>query len=397
MTGLMSTDPRVLAKAVADSIVVAGDPEARRACLLYGQYARPCLERVRDAATGHPDPVVAASAAALAAHPQDPARHRTLSAALAARGADDPDSAEVFAAAWEAESTNRLGHHLGARYETGADAVDSGELLAVAPAPGRADADAEIVVVPFRDRDTGGARLRNLLACLAALADQSYDRGRYRVTVVEADDEPRGRQAVEPRADRYVFAPKPGLFNKSWAVNVGVIETAGAAEAICVLDADVLVDRDFVARNAARFRRPGTSGHLTYRNVLNLGERATDAAIRTRVLAGAAEADTEDLRGFVLRRPPGVLPVGAHRGVPPHRRHGRAVRGLGRRGQRLRLPHGLPHRLRQLRRRAAAPGTPAGPRDQGERGTVQRPHPHAELAPRHTHRPRRPIRNRKVK
>ncbi|GGS95845.1 galactosyltransferase-related protein [Streptomyces griseoviridis] len=306
MTALMSTDPRVLAQAVADSIVVANDPEARRACLLYWQYARPRLEHVLDAATGHADPGIAASAGALAAHPQDPARHRALTAALAARGADDPYSVPVFTAAWEAESVNRLGHHLGARYRTGADPVDVQELLAVPPAPGRADEDAELVVViPFRDRDTGGARLRNLLACLAALADQSYDRGRYRVTVVEADDRPRWRQAVEARTDRYVFAPKPGLFNKSWAVNVGVVETAGAAEAICVLDADVLVDREFVARNAARFRRPGTSGHLTYRNMLNLGERASDAAVRTRVLAGAAEADTADLRGFVLRRPPG--------------------------------------------------------------------------------------------
>jgi glycosyltransferase involved in cell wall biosynthesis len=124
--------------------------------------------------------------------------------------------------------------------------------------------------------------------------------------VVESDDSPRFRSVIEPRADHYLFARKAGAFNKSWAVNVGVMNTPGAAEAICILDADVLSDRDFIARNARRFERPGTAGHLTYRNMLSLSEAASSAAIRHRVLGGGADVDPQTLRGFFLRRPPGA-------------------------------------------------------------------------------------------
>ncbi len=66
-----------------------------------------------------------------------------------------------------------------------------------------------------------GERLRNLLACLLALRDQSYPRDGYRVTVVETDGVPRWRDVIAPYADHYLFAANSGDFNKSWAVNVG--------------------------------------------------------------------------------------------------------------------------------------------------------------------------------
>ena len=162
-----------------------------------------------------------------------------------------------------------------------------------------------LIVIPFQDRGTQRHRLRNLLACLLALRDQSSPRERYQVTVVESDERERWGEAIRPWADHYRFAAKPGPFNKSWTVNVGVRHSPGRPEVICILDADVLVDREFVARNAARFQRPGTGGHLTYRNMLSLDEPATGHAIRDRVQRGYAEADPAYFRGFLLRRPPG--------------------------------------------------------------------------------------------
>src|SRR5690606_9056344 len=103
---------------------------------------------------------------------------------------------------------------------------------------------------------------RNLLACLQALRDQSFPRSGYLVTVVESDDRPRWREVITAYADHYLFAPKPGAFNKSWAVNAGVVHSPGKPQVICILDADVLSDREFIARNVARFQRPGTAGHL---------------------------------------------------------------------------------------------------------------------------------------
>src|SRR5207253_431332 len=123
------------------------------------------------------------------------------------------------------------------------------------------------VVVPFRDRTGHRARLRNLLACLLALRDQSAPRESYRVLVVEADTEPRCQQVIEPYVDHYLWVQKDGLFNKSWAINVGVVNAPIEAEVLCILDADVLVDGDFITRNARRFNRPGVMGHLSYRDM----------------------------------------------------------------------------------------------------------------------------------
>jgi hypothetical protein len=71
-------------------------------------------------------------------------------------------------------------------------------------------------VVPFRDRGPG-LRLRNLLACLLALRDQSVPRSSYQVVVVETDDEPRLRDSIEPRTDHY-HDPLLHMYHPSSAV-----------------------------------------------------------------------------------------------------------------------------------------------------------------------------------
>ncbi|MFI6470209.1 glycosyltransferase [Streptomyces sp. NPDC050516] len=308
MSGLQPSDQNVLATAVCDSLVVAMDPESRRSCIFFWENSRDLLLAVVDAVKEHDDPEIHAAGTRLLESPADPGRHRAFQKALNAADRDHPATAKLFAAAWAAECDNRLGHHLGALYRDGTDEISVADLRALKPlAEPVGNESAEIlVVIPFRDRDTGGTRLRNLLACLLSLGDQSFPRARFRVTVVESDDTPRWREVITPYVDHYVFAPKSGEFNKSWAVNVGVVNTPGSPEAICVLDADILTDRDFIARNAARFQQPGTGGHLTYRNMLSLTAPATSHAIRQRVQHQEETADIHAMRGFVLRRPPGA-------------------------------------------------------------------------------------------
>ncbi|MGW0563130.1 glycosyltransferase [Streptomyces sp. NPDC003016] len=282
------------------------------------------------------DPAVPAIAADYWAKSE--AHYRTVDAALAALVADAPAAARPYgevladptraaaqhalreglttllderpeqrkrlaAAVAEADRHIWIDYHLGAEYT-------ARPLPAVPGAPGlrpRPETAAVHVVIPFRDR-AGGLRTRNLLACLRALADQEGGPG-HRVTVVEADSEPRTRRALEGVVDRYVFARKDGLFNKAWAVNVGVVESARDAASepayVCVLDADILVDRFFVARNTARLRDGGHGTHLPYRWSLSLDAPSTLRAIALRNDDGAADVPASVLRGLLLREPPG--------------------------------------------------------------------------------------------
>jgi GT2 family glycosyltransferase len=311
MSLIHPSDPLALAGAVVDSLVLATDPQTPEASIFYWDRGGPYLRAVVDAALAYPDPAVAALAGRLMADTRDPSSYLALRTALADIVLTDPAAAAgpLFVRAWDAESNCRLGIHLGARYRTepgvgpvSADALRSLPTGAVREADGNCEV---LVVVPFRDQTPGRNRLRNLLACLAALRDQSAPRDSYRVAVVETDEVPRWREVIEPYVEHYLFAEKGGLFNKAWAVNVGVVNCPGGAEVVCVLDADVLADRDFIVRNATRFRRPGTMGHLSYRDMWCLDEPSTAYAIEARLRRGEAAVDPAHLRAFVLRRPPG--------------------------------------------------------------------------------------------
>ncbi|NEE07448.1 glycosyltransferase [Streptomyces sp. SID7499] len=309
MATLTPTEPELLATTVVTTLAVDFDPQAREASIFYWDRGVPRRRAVVEAAERTGDETLSRLVGELRASPADPALHLALHTRLVHLAGDDggPALEALFERAWEAESNSRLGYHLGSRYTgTGQITVDprrldtlpTGEVLAPGETP------RVLVVVPFRDRGPG-QRLRNLLACLLALRDQSVPRDFYQVAVVETDDVPRWRDTVSPRTDHYLFAYKPGDFNKSWAVNVGVVNAPGAAEILCILDADALVDRDFVARNVARFHRPGTMGHLSYRDMWCLDEAATSWAIERRLWEHAEEVDPDHLRAFVLRRPPG--------------------------------------------------------------------------------------------
>ena len=163
-----------------------------------------------------------------------------------------------------------------------------------------------VIVIPFRDR-VGGARTRNLLACLAALRDQDGHGDEVSVTVVESDSAPTWRDTVEPLVDHYVFARHDGHFNKSWAVNVGVRETPGEPELVCVLDTDILADRRFLSRNLDRMaREPELSAFLPYRRMFCLDLESSAAAIRGRCERGEADVPLDAVRSLVLKEPPGA-------------------------------------------------------------------------------------------
>lgn len=240
--------------------------------------------------------------------PADGRRVRTLAELVARRLATGDDAwSQVAEQALSADGLGRLAAHVGVQHDPDVTPVSAEELRrhpVAEPAAAREHAPI-CVVVPFRDRTTDTSRLRNLLACLHALLDQSVQRDSYRVVVVEQDDVPRWADAVRPLVDQYVHLAWAGHFNKAWAVNVGVMAGADAAELVCVLDADVLVDRDFVERNAARFRVRGAQAHLPFRDALCLDGPSSHRAVRDRVLGHDALSDPESLRGAVLRRPPG--------------------------------------------------------------------------------------------
>lgn len=297
MPALMPHDPDTLADAVVTTLAVDADPQAREASIFYWERGLPYRKAVVEAMARVPDGELRAAAEALRNRPADPATHAALHRRLTELAHDRaaPALDKLFTEAWQAESNSRLGYHLGGRYSPRATPSVTPERLhslaaATVPRPAASaepGGDAEtLVVVPFRDRGPGH-RLRNLLACLLSLRDQSVPASSYRVVVVESDDIPRRRDAVLPYTDHYLFARKDGLFNKSWAVNVGVVNAPGRPEAVCILDADVLVDRDFIARNTARFRERGTMGHLSYRDMWCLGESATSWAIEERLGRGA--------------------------------------------------------------------------------------------------------------
>ncbi|MDM8085107.1 galactosyltransferase-related protein [Cellulomonas cellasea] len=296
------------AEAIVSSIVLTADHLLQEAAIDYWDMSSAghvaVAEQVRACGS---DEVVAALDAVLRA-PSDAAGVSRLDERVAEAVREDlPGWGEIGERALLADGLGRLAAHVGRRHDDLVPAVTAEELLPwvkPAPAPGAEHAPV-CVVIPFRDRSASRSRLRNLLACIGALADQSLHRTSYRVIVVEADDQPRWEQTIRPLVDDYVHLPSGGHFNKSWAVNVGIVQLAGEAELICVLDADVFVDGEFVERNVRRFRTRGAQAHLPFRDALCLDEASSHSAARDRLLAGKESTDLDVLRGAVLRRPPG--------------------------------------------------------------------------------------------
>ncbi|MFC8849480.1 MULTISPECIES: glycosyltransferase [unclassified Micromonospora] len=303
-------NPVVLAAAGAGSIVLAADPFCRCAAPDYWTWSENAHRTVMDAVAALDEPEADPLVTRLGADPTDPRAYRALVGVLADRlRVGDDAAAKLAQAIWDAECVSRLRYHVGDAHPhpQAYPVVDAAELLGrlVTPPHHRTDPVDAAVIIPFRAADDTTGRVRNLAATLNALHDQTHPRHRYRVVVVETDSRPRWRDLLAEACDVYVFARDPGRFNKSWAVNCGVVHGARPADAVCVLDADILVDRDFVARAVNRFQVPGTQAHWPFEDMLFLDAASSLSAVHRRCLDGAAAVDQAAARGVVLRRPPG--------------------------------------------------------------------------------------------
>ncbi|HEY1618890.1 MAG TPA: galactosyltransferase-related protein [Streptosporangiaceae bacterium] len=324
-----------VAASVLSSVVVSADEFAQEAALDYWDMSAAAhrevvaLLRGALAATPAADDGGAAGLAALDAVLAAPARPDLIAVlagligpgvamACAEQPAGGPAAGEWRALAGQAvraDVTTRLYMHTGTGYRASVPEVTAAVLSRpdgdAAPGPGPVPvqdpgtAPAAVIVIPFRDRSDGQGRLRNLLACLRALGDQSVPRPRYRTVVVELDAEPRHEKVIGDRADQYLFLSCPGHFNKAWGVNAGVVQAGNNSPVICILDADVLVDRDFLARNLARFGTRGHQAHWPFRDPLCLDPPSANAAVTQRCIEGKPDVDPELVRGVHLRQPPG--------------------------------------------------------------------------------------------
>lgn len=299
------------ARAVANVLVLSSDSGAKDANPYYWHRMQRLMRPVVEAAERQP--ALRRLAARLSADPGSRACWAEVCTTTASLLLEQPAGVEgLCEGAWALISRSRLDYHVGELADGEAETADFAALAELPPVPqlpprlppGPQDPRI-LVVVPFRDRTEDGARARNLAACLRSLADQSVPREQYLVTVVESDDRPRWRDLVAFHGGQHLFAENAGPFNKSWAVNVGAVNTTARAPLICVLDADSLVDRDFLRRNDARFQRPGTGAFLPYRDMLYLDDRATGRAIHERCIVRRPVAARELLRGFAVHRPPG--------------------------------------------------------------------------------------------
>lgn len=323
-------DARVAARRLADYVVLAAAPEVPLVAADYWELSLPAYRKVnealRDLITTRPE--AAGPHARLSSHPADEAAYRELAATLTAILTDKADLlTSVTELLAEADPTIWIDHVMGSRFTSRTCACDLAALRSL-PAPSLRPVQAPQVrvnvIIPFRERQPGG-RTRNLLACLRALRDQDLSPASYRITVVETDDQPRARASLSGLSDGYIFGFNPFIFNKSWAVNLGLRDDSISAELTCILDADILVERSFLRVNAARLSGPHDA-HLPYQHMYSLDEPSSARAIGVRLglrtsrpgsrptLAGAAgphpggaaHVDAARLRGLLLRETPGA-------------------------------------------------------------------------------------------
>jgi hypothetical protein len=304
MTIYPPREPAALADSVANAIVLKVDEGAQAANPYYWHRAQGLFTDVVEEIAAYGDQGISAAADVLIGNPRSVAGWHELRDRVASVTST---ATRLMDAGWAVAAQSRLDYHVGAEYES-MTSIDQEWQARPANRPAEPFASTPVadIVIPFRDRSADGCRARNLVACLTALNDQTAVRQRYRVTVVESDGSPRWGDLVTRHADKYVFAPKPDLFNKCWAVNVGVRDAHPAAPLVCVLDADALVDREFVDRNTRRFHRAGAGAFLPFRDLFYLDDAASAWAVRERCLRHQERPRAAGLRGFLVHRSPGV-------------------------------------------------------------------------------------------
>jgi hypothetical protein len=302
--------PQTLGAAAVRYTVLANDPMVPNVSATYWDNSLPyyrsvdsALERlVRD------DPVAARARRELMADPHGVEPADRLARAVVPLAESRPEAVrELRSLIATADEHIRIDYHIGAAYDRSAAPVTVADLAALAAKarPVRAGAPTEPlvhVVIPFRDR--GQSRARNLMACLLGLRDQTLPADRVVVTVVENDEHSRWAEPITAAADNYLFIRSDGPFNKSWTVNVGVMNAAADAELICVLDADILPANDFLRRHAELIAAPDVVG-CRFHELYCMDPPASADAIRLRCSRAGGSVPPERLRCYVIRPTPG--------------------------------------------------------------------------------------------
>ncbi|MGA5297684.1 galactosyltransferase-related protein [Streptomyces koyangensis] len=236
--------------------------------------------------------------------PGDDAAFRALAAAVRASLERDEEFAERSRLRLiRIEEFARLVPHHGAAYGDQPEPMSLDRQIEVlagaAVPPPRAEGPVGLsFVLAYRAGPSDPHRVRNLLACLAALGRQDVPRSGYRVIAVEQDVRPRLRELVEPLVDDYVFAPNPGAYNYAWGRNIGVRAAPGRGP-VCLLDIDMVVPEDFVRK--CRDTMGGEVGAvLPYDEVLYLDERSSSAVVGG-LAASRSVLPAGALRGSFLR------------------------------------------------------------------------------------------------
>jgi ubiquinone/menaquinone biosynthesis C-methylase UbiE len=155
------------------------------------------------------------------------------------------------------------------------------------------------VVVGVRAAPGQPRRLRNARAALWALNLQNLERWRYRIVIVEQDREPRLKNALAPLGDHYIFAYNPGPYNRSWAFNIGAWQNHGKTGTICFLDADLLVQADFLNNGLNEMK----TGHLAvcpFSEMVYLDSACTDQAIKDRLEQSNHSFNAQNYKGRVF-------------------------------------------------------------------------------------------------
>jgi hypothetical protein len=299
-----------LSRRLARYVVLAYDPAVPIVAADYWRHSAPFYASVvaQTEAAVAPYRDALAALQALMARPTETVAVRRLQDLLAELITSYPGRFEAARRASDIADRNvYISDFLGMEHQPVAPEVRPDRLRALAAElPPRAEGGNDVlVVIPFSDPH-GAGRLRNLLACLLALRDQTLPARHYRITVVELDAFPRWRSAIEPLVDDYLHIHGDGPFNKSWTLNVGVRATLGPARTLCLLDADILTDREFLERNHARFADADNDAHLPHTEMLSLDNASSDRAIARRCADGTASAPLPGLHGLLLRDVPGA-------------------------------------------------------------------------------------------
>lgn len=117
-------------------------------------------------------------------------------------------------------------------------------------------------------------RLRNLLACIYSIRSQDIGRENIFIVAVNQDKEDYYKSKLEKYVDAYVFAENKGIYNYSWARNIGA-NIVKDAEYYIFWDIDILAPKDLVRRIDSVFQTEEVQSIVPYESAYNVDDVST--------------------------------------------------------------------------------------------------------------------------